>query len=322
MEDRGRPGLNNPVIRARLTQTHRRTGSVNHIPYSQPSTPVAVPETLRPVISTINIVAPQPYSRPAHTKLQQSNVLRRQSVRKPSRLEVNFDPQYVEMQKPLKPKLKLAVIGLVILGVLVGVGSAINMFAAKDGQTSPAAVVEAGANQDSANPNLLSELKPTANALSSYSVPANEPKILTIPRLYVYARIKPVGLNNNNELRLTNNIFDAGWSSASAKPGNAEKNVTVLNGHMAGPSQSGLFAKLSTLIAGDSIKVTRGDGQSYLYNVVKVQTLEPGNVNPGLMSMPAEAGKSGLNLVGCEGDQTLAVGDCRQRTIVFAVKSS
>lgn len=328
MEDRGRPGLNNPAIRARLAQTHRRTGPVDFAVKPGPSIPVAPPMVVRPVNPMINIVAPQPYSRPAHPKLQQSKVLRRQSVQKPSRIAVSFDPEYVEVPKRLKrtkllnPKFKFAAAGFVVLGVLFGFASVINVFVGKNDQINPVSVVGTETMLEKSDPSKLVELRPTANALSGYSVPADEPKIITIPKLYVYARIKPVGISANSELKLTNNIFDAGWFNTSGKPGSADSSVMVINGHSAGPNQAGLFPMISTLVAGDSIKITRGDGQPFSYSVVKVQILEPSNVDPNLMSMSVETGKAGLNLIACDDNRTSEVGDCRQRVIVYAVKSS
>lgn len=333
MEDRGRPGLNNPAIRARLAQTHRRTGPVSHSLKVEPPVSTSINPTLRAIRPTFDIVAPQPYSRPAHPKQQQSQVLRRQSVRKPNHVVVNSEPEYVEpphhqqaiklpkASKLPKPKLKLAFAGLALLAAVVGIGSVVNGIGDKNDQSAPVSVVGPEVGQENDDSTKLSELKPTANALSSYSVPADEPKIITIPKLYVYARIKPVSSTPSNGLMATNNIFDAGWLYTSSKPDAADKSVTVINGHSAGPNQAGLFSKLANLLPGDIIKITRGDGQPFTYNVVKVKSLEPGNVDPGLLSMPAEPGKAGLNLVGCDDNQTLAVADCRERVIVYAVKS-
>lgn len=330
MEDRGRPGLNNPAIRARLSQTHRRVGSAAPtLRPSQPVVPMPQLNNTRPTNpSMLNIVTPQPFTRPAHPKLQQSKVLRRQSVRKPFEIAVSYDPEHVEVTRPfktarnIKPKIKLAGIGLVALGLLVGVGGIFNAVLVRSNQSSQVANVEFADIEQSSDPSIISELKPTANALSGYSVPADDPKILTIPKLYVYARIKPVGLSGTNQLNLTSNIFDAGWLNVSGKPGMTDKNVIIINGHSSGPNQVGLFAKLLTLTVGDSIKVTRGDGQPFVYSVVRVQTVDAGNTDPSLMSMPGEPGKAGLNLVGCDENLSTDIGDCRQQVIVFASKSS
>ena len=78
----------------------------------------------------------------------------------------------------------------------------------------------------------------------------------------------------------------------------------LIDGHNGGITKSGVFAKLSTLQAGDKIIIERGDGKKFTYGVVEniSMSLEEANTS-GMkkMTQSIESDKEGLSLITSDG---------------------
>lgn len=140
--------------------------------------------------------------------------------------------------------------------------------------------------------------------IDNYKVPASDPRYLSIPKLDVKkTRVMNVGLTNNGQLDVPKNIDDVAWYRKSARPGEGAGAV-LIDGHNGGIRRDGVFAKLGTLQEGDEIKVERGDGEAFTYQVVENEsmTLEEANKS-GMKKMmySAQSDKEGLNLITCDG---------------------
>src|SRR5579862_9416014 len=62
--------------------------------------------------------------------------------------------------------------------------------------------------------------RPPAHVVDSYTVPAADPKFISIPEIKVSkSRIIQLGLLKTNQIAVPDNIYDAGWYTNSAKPG-------------------------------------------------------------------------------------------------------
>ncbi|MBC7746456.1 class F sortase [Pedobacter sp.] len=162
------------------------------------------------------------------------------------------------------------------------------------------------------------ETKPDAASQSSYTVGPTKPRMLIIDKLGVNARVHQLGVDSNNELQTPNNIYDTGWYDNSAKPGDAGGAI-LIDGHVHGPTQPGVFYKLKTLVAGDIIKLERGDDTVYTFKVVKSQTYPVDNVDMNAAIVSAVPGKLGLNLMTCTGSVNTQTQSYNERLIVFAV---
>ncbi len=167
------------------------------------------------------------------------------------------------------------------------------------------------------DPVVPSETKP-ASGTATYSVAPTLPRTIVIPKLGVDARILRLGVKSNNELRAPANIFDAGWYDGSAKPG--EAGAMLIDGHVSGPTQHGVFYGLKTLAGGDQIMVSRGDGKIFTYRVQQVKTYDADKVDMAAALTPVIAGKPGLNLISCSGSVDSTGTGFTQRTVVFAVQ--
>lgn len=121
------------------------------------------------------------------------------------------------------------------------------------------------------------------------------PKLLSIKKLGVKARVTRLSARENSEPKSPNNIHDVGWYENSAKP--AEPGATVLIGHIRGVERAGVFVDLTRLVPGDEFQLELGDGSIKNYQVVKMQAYPRGQVDFSALSMPAIEGRSGLNLL-------------------------
>jgi LPXTG-site transpeptidase (sortase) family protein len=153
---------------------------------------------------------------------------------------------------------------------------------------------------------------------SSYQVSPDMPRLLTIGKIDVNARIRRIGVGPNNILNAPANIFDVGWYDGSAKPG--EGGTIVIDGHVSGPTKHGVFYSLGTLKAGDKISIERGDGKKYTYSVTGTQLFENNKVDMSKVMTSSVAGKPGLNLITCAGRFNVRTNQFEQRVVVYAVQ--
>lgn len=141
----------------------------------------------------------------------------------------------------------------------------------------------------------LDETEPSAQDVAQHKMGAEEPRVLKIPKLGVEARIKRVGVSLSGEPISTGNIFDVGWFEAGGRPG--IDGAVLLNGHVAGPSKQGIFGQIRTLVPGDKLLLSRGDGMELTYTVVKVQEYTSNSVDMNAATQPIDPSRHGLNLM-------------------------
>jgi LPXTG-site transpeptidase (sortase) family protein len=203
--------------------------------------------------------------------------------------------------------------GLFIFGIVVGVSGLRTNHNAMAQVNNLAN--QPGSHNDGFPP---TEDKPTSSVFKSYTVPATNPRYLTIPKFSVVSRVLNEGLNRSNQLIAPGNIFDTGWYNASAKPGD-EAGAIVIDGHVSGPTKKGIFYNLKDLKIGDKINLERGDGKRYTFEVVNMKTYRSNQVDMSSLMVSAQPGKLGLNLISCTGKFDAQLGEFKDRLIVFAV---
>ena len=140
---------------------------------------------------------------------------------------------------------------------------------------------------------------------TEYNVAGDRPRYLSISKLGIKnSRVLPVGLTNSRQLATPNNIFDVGWYTESAKPG--QDGAMVIDGHNGGPTKSGVFKNLPSLAEGDIIEIERGDGTTFKYRVVENNeySLDEANENMNKMfSVPdPKKNKQSVSLITCSGE--------------------
>ncbi len=150
---------------------------------------------------------------------------------------------------------------------------------------------------------VLDEVVPTEEQVTEYTVAADRPRYLSIPKLGITnARVIAVGVKSNGELGTPNNIFDVGWYDASGKPGYGK--VLVIDGHNGGPHVHGVFKELPKLVEGDVIKIERGDGEIFEYKVAdnKEVSLDAADEYMKTAFKTPVPGKESLTLISCTGE--------------------
>lgn len=154
--------------------------------------------------------------------------------------------------------------------------------------------------------------------INNYHVPADHPRIITIPAANVHAKVLSLGRNPDQSIQAPTNIHDTGWYNASAKPG--QPGTTLIDGHDVGATKSGVFAKLDSLSIGSNISLELGNGQTLSYTVTSSQTVELSQVDMSTVLGHFNNGQSGLVLITCHGKVTKDNGAITQthRIIIYA----
>jgi LPXTG-site transpeptidase (sortase) family protein len=337
MAERARIGLDNPAFSGRLRRPPLRSqptigGSQTLRPSvryfqndsvlsAQPAAPTVeeqpkktVPTSftppLAPVEETLLIIEPQPFVKPAPPRQQRSQVLRR-SI-----------PPYAVSHKKLSSRLQsslqtasktqLILMGMACFvfafGIVASVQTvvtnhqasaqvaALSRVAVPSLTGSAVAPSSAPITSDAAVP---STVKPSSAAIASYSVGPLQPKYLTIPKLGVHALILNLGVLKTGALATPPDVFETGWYNHSSLPG--QPGAMLIDGHVSSWTSHGVFYNIKQLQPGDTMSVTRGDGQIFNYKVIKTQVFNAGSVDMQSAVQPVVSGAAGLNLITCDG---------------------
>ena len=151
--------------------------------------------------------------------------------------------------------------------------------------------------------------------VASYKVAADMPRAIYIDKINVKARTLPMGVNPDGSMQAPINIFDAGWFSSSAKPG--EAGAMVIDAHVSGRVGTGLFSKLATLTAGDVVTIEKGDGSKVQYKVLHLEKVPLDQIDMKKVLLPHDGVTRGLNLITCAGTYSKDTGTYDQRTVVY-----
>ena len=128
-----------------------------------------------------------------------------------------------------------------------------------------------------------------------------------------------MGINVSGELDTPRNIFDVGWYEGSGKPG--QGGTLMIDGHNGGPHIHGVFKNLPDLVAGDIIKVERGDGAIFNYKVVENKTvpLEDSDAYMSAAARSPEPGTESVTLITCTGEWSQSQGTYLSRQFTRAI---
>jgi LPXTG-site transpeptidase (sortase) family protein len=315
---RGNIGLDNPIFAGRM---HRRAEAT----YTRRSVAViarpCVNDVSRPKIAKKQVVSTKVFIKlPVLPKQSKSNVLRRDLVQpkilaKPS----NKGLRRRRGDKRLLQSRMLSALAvlLFICGLIIG-ANGLRANHKIEAQVKTMVQTQAQTEgSDTQNNGIPVESRPEGT-IASYKVAPDLPRVVRIAKIGVEARVKRVSAKADNELGTPTNIFDAGWYDGSAKLG--ESGAVLLDGHVSGPTQNGVFFGLKTLKPGDGISVERGDGKIFNYKVVTQKIYDSNNVDMAAAMSSVQPGKNGLNLVTCTGKVDKTTNHFNQRLVVFAVQ--
>lgn len=226
-------------------------------------------------------------------------------------------------QQTTKKKVKAALFSDVLIGIAIGlllVGAGIGIHDRRTNklanQHATKLVYEANHN---INHTVPSTTKPALDAFASYTVAANLPRYIFIPKLSVQAIVRPLGLTANGQLATPDNVYDTGWYTGSSTPG--QPGAMVIDGHVSSWTTNGVFYGLKTLEAGDTIQVEQGDGVIINYSVVEKRVYDYQQVDMSAVLSPVDTSKPGLNLITCTGDVIKGTNEFDERIVIFAVET-
>lgn len=159
-------------------------------------------------------------------------------------------------------------------------------------------------------------VKPSPKVVSTYNVPADNPKYISIPAIGInQARVIRLGLLKNGDIATPDNIYDTGWYDASAKPG--QDGSMFIYGHVSSWQANGIFYNLKKLKSGDKVTITRGDNQIFTYQVVSSKIYPYNAVDMNAVLAPVDPSEPGLNLMTCTGQVIKGTSEFDQRLVVF-----
>lgn len=329
----GRIKLDNPVFAGTLRYTRRSVSYQTKPVHSR---------TVQDIAAVRSAV---PKDQPAHGKFAASpsaKAVATRSVSSPAEISHNhgvaYQPQAIAKQsqpiaqvqagvrqevrpKPRRSKLKalpLYAAALLIFGFGLYVGVA-GLTANKKVTAQAEALAKTGddAQGISGGSTPPSTEKPSDEVVRRYAVAPNNPRYIDVPSLKIHARVLAMTVDKHNQLQAPYGIYDAGWYASSAQPG--QPGAMLVDGHSGVGKVRGIFHDIAKFKPGDSIVITRGDGQKFTYAVAKTDVLDADKVDMASLLVSADTAKPGLNLITCAGDQIPGTFSLKQRVVVYAV---
>jgi LPXTG-site transpeptidase (sortase) family protein len=320
-----RIGLDNPVFAGRYKQFGRGSymptqprsvaaQMISDIKYDQTFQSEEVAQTeIQPEYVDMSSYEPDVIDRSTVSKSSIASVSNRPPVRRLSQSEViqrniTARPRSVKYRKPFLNAQRV-VLGMAVVVFLAGLGVAFNGF--RNNRNVEAQVQSAVGNNE-----ITKETKPSDDDINNYKVAPDMPRVLSIEKLGVKSRIFSMGQDSKGALIAPGNIHDTGWYNQSSKPGQA--GAVLLDGHVHGPTQEGVFYKLKNLSVGDKIEVERGDGQKFTYEVVTSAVTPVDKTDMAKAMLPIKPGEQGLNLITCTGKFNAESNDYPERLVIYA----
>ena len=126
----------------------------------------------------------------------------------------------------------------------------------------------------------------------------DDPKKLKIESIGVDAYIQNVGVDQNDQMAVPNNVHIAGWFVDSVKPG--KKGLSIIDGHLDGRRGEGVFDTLGTVKTGATIAVEFGSEEVRTFKVKDVKTVALNKAADILYSQDPSISQQ-LNLITCGG---------------------
>lgn len=163
--------------------------------------------------------------------------------------------------------------------------------------------------------------KPSARERPRTSLPAahtparGEPVArVKIPAIGVDAPMIKLGLNPDRTLEVPADAFETGWWSGGSFPG--DHGPAVIAGHVESRGGPAVFFRLDELEAGDEVRVTRPNGETTRFVVVRQERVPKEDFPTRRVYAPTS--RPTLRVVTCTGDFDEARGRYRSNLIVFA----
>lgn len=154
---------------------------------------------------------------------------------------------------------------------------------------------------------------PTKNPINGLKRTGIQPTSLEIPAIDLEAQVQHLGITENGEMAVPDNIEDVSWFSPGYQPG--QNGRAVIAGHVDGVDGPAIFWDLSKLELGDEVVVQDKD-KTLIFKVHTMEStpLDLADVSKvfGYTSSPE------LVLITCSGTYDFDRGTREERLIVYA----
>jgi sortase (surface protein transpeptidase) len=304
-----------PQPKARPTESFRPTSLVtefvtpHHLQRSQvlkrsiQSRPAAMTTLMAQDVTKKQVhTVRQPNSVPAKPRQSRSEVLRRQAVPAPKKMAAKQVHKKTKRKLP-RSKAQVAMTSMALFIFLLGVGVSYSTWRTNSSVKSQVSALAQQTSKSSDDGTIsgdqVPDETPPKGDINKYQVASDMPRFILIPKLSVKSRVLRLGVTASNELKTPASIYDSGWYDGSAKPG--EAGAVLIDGHINGATQPGVFFGLKKLVPGDTITIERGDGKKLNYKVVKSQSYPKDQVDMSSALTPVVPGTKGLNIITCDG---------------------
>lgn len=142
---------------------------------------------------------------------------------------------------------------------------------------------------------------------------SDDPKYIDLPTISAEGFIQKAGIDQNNQIAVPNNIYMAAWFNKSSQPG--KPGLSIIDGHVNGRVNDGIFKKLTSLKVGDTYAVELGNGSIKKFKVIKLDTVDTADAVNVLFSQDPTV-VSQLNLITCTGTFDAPTHSYNKRLIV------
>lgn len=150
---------------------------------------------------------------------------------------------------------------------------------------------------------------------TDYQVPADQPRLISLPTIHSTGFVQKVGVDQHGAMATPTNIAMAGWFSLGPKPG--ALGVSVIDGHVQGKYQPGIFKNLSRLQPGDHLSVEFGDHSRRNFVILNLKSYTAADLAKH-MSTPVSGVERQLNIITCGGRYNPKSKQYDQRILVIS----
>lgn len=144
----------------------------------------------------------------------------------------------------------------------------------------------------------------------------SDPKLISMPSIKTKGFFQNVSVDQRKEVGVPNNIHLAGWFIKSSIPG--EKGLSVVDGHVDGKNDPGIFKNLGKLKKGATFEIEYGSGDKQKFKVMTITTINK-NEAPSVLFSQDPTQTSQLNLITCGGSYDKKARHYNDRIIVSSV---
>ncbi len=142
---------------------------------------------------------------------------------------------------------------------------------------------------------------------------SEDPKYITLPTISAEGFIQKAGIDQNNQIAVPDNIHMAAWFNKSSQPG--KPGLSIIDGHVNGRVNDGIFKNLTDLKNGDIYTVELGNGAIKKFKVIGSKAVPTADAVNYLFSQEPDV-TSQLNLITCTGTFDPKTHSYDQRLIV------